>query len=584
MKDVSGLMNGIAKAVPEEAEAPAEAPQDVSRFNIASELDEMPTKKEEIDDDLSGDPSVMQSNPRNASQTVAAIYSGDPAGLEGMWFGSTEDGTPSISYIDDYGELQVHRVTPAHWLAAKEARGLNRIKATERQNEMQELEEKKTELRPTFEDGLDSVDDEAYRALLQQMFEDDPQRAVRELVADRRGSSMDEEKNQAKRDALKNEQAWETSKRVQNQNINESNQARADNERERQQLITTTGDATAAIAQNRSQQREISLRETAMAYAPSPNNATASPSEAMNPRQFKDALRAWLPMVERMIPHPSNPNYDAAMEDLFGALNGIARDIGWQKGITERDLGAVEQAVNDYLGVHGEAVEIQNLTKENEALQKVIDEMKAKQVNVAPAQQMAESQRADISQRQTSLDTIRAKDTNRDGVVSAEEEAKFEQDVSTLESGRDVYQGTASAKFAAEQKTKREEDAKSASTANKRMVGVQSDMTELMDGTDDESGIEELREMKEKYGLTKAMEKVFDRKERLYAKLQKEWRSEMWTQTEQDEYVVKWYVHLGITKEEFKELYEKGDKRIKEASLKIENYEDPPAPPTPASP
>tara|TARA_R110000824_G_C15228706_1_gene678278 strand:- start:5698 stop:7395 length:1698 start_codon:yes stop_codon:yes gene_type:complete len=451
---------------------------DTARASSLAEVDDVPDRR------------VMETSPRTDAQIVESISTGDPAGLEHLYFGATELGHPVMGFRDSNGNTQVMKVTSSQWMAAKEARRLNRERVLEEQDRQENLNKEKTELRPTFEDGLDSVDDEAYRALLQQMFEDDPQRAVRELVADRRGSSMDEEKNQAKRDGLKNEQAWETSKRVQNQNINESNQARASLDKARQQAISSTGDSSAAIAQIRSQQREISLRETAMAYAPSPNNATASPSEAMNPRQFKDALRAWLPMVERMIPHPSNPNIDAAMEDLFGALNGIARDIGWQKGITERDLGAVQQAVSDYLGVHGEAVEIQNLTRENEKLQKEIEDMRPLQntPDLSPeyfeqAQQQVTTTQEEITQRKTSLGDVRGKDTNRDGVVSAEEEASFERDKSTLESSRAAVKGAKKAKLVSENEGKIED-------AKKAMLRIESDLEKSSITSTTESSLE----------------------------------------------------------------------------------------------
>ena len=195
-------------------------------------------------------------------------------------------------------------------------------------------------------------------------------------------------------------------------------------------------------------------------------------------------------MVERMIPHPSNPNIDAAMEDLFGALNGIARDIGWQKGITERDLGAVQQAVSDYLGVHGEAVEIQNLTRENEKLQKEIEDMRPLQntPDLSPeyfeqAQQQVTTTQEEITQRKTSLGDVRGKDTNRDGVVSAEEEASFERDKSTLESSRAAVKGAKKAKLVSENEGKIED-------AKKAMLRIESDLEKSSITSTTESSLE----------------------------------------------------------------------------------------------
>lgn len=437
---------GIAGAIggnepPEDAESPAIS------HDIASELDEMPTGGfagsagggAGVDNDLSGDPRVMQSNPRNASQIVAAVTSGDPAGLEHMWFGSTLDGTPSITYIDDFGQVQVHRVTTAQWLAGQEARGLNRMKATEKQNEMQELNEKKTELRPTFEDGLDSVDDPAYRALLQQMFDDDPQLAIRELIEDRRGSSMDEEKNQAKREAMKKQQAWGASQRQQGRRLQELDTEKKRIDATREQLMQGNEDPSAGLAQIANAKRMWRAEEDAMTHSPVPATAGMSPSEGMSSQQFQNALASWLPLIDGMIPHTSTPQYETIMRnEVLPALNEIAMKTGWQEGLTEFDLEQVDTAIFKYRNVHGEAIQIHTLTKENEALQVMIDELKAQQKDATPIQQA----------QKTRQEYMEKKDINKDGVIDTWEQ-QYEVDpakVELLKTDRAEYQGTAAAK------------------------------------------------------------------------------------------------------------------------------------------
>ena len=62
----------------------------------------------------------------------------------------------------------------------------------------------------------------------------------------------------------------------------------------------------------------------------------------------------------------------------------------------------------------------------------------------------------------------------------------------------------------------------------------------------------------------------------------------MWTQKEKLEFTVRWFAHFGITREEFETRLEAKDKDgkskypdIVEAMNKMQNWEEPPAPPTP---
>ena len=435
---------------------------DTARASSLAEVDDVPDRR------------VMETSPRTDAQIVESISTGDPSGLEHMYFGATELGHPVIGFRDSNGNTQVMKVTPSQWMAAKEARRLNRERVLEEQDRQENLNKEKTELRPSFENGLDTVDNEAYRALLVQLFETNPQDAMIRLVNDQRQSQADADKNEQVRMGQLRDQAWATSRSLQEQNTNERAMAVQRVEQSLQQALRSTGDSSAAVAQIRSQQREIALRDRAMSYAPVQSNAMASPAEGMSPRQFQDALASWLalPDVERMIPHPSNPNYESAMGDLMASLNGVVRDIGWQQGLTPEDMPAIAQAANAYLGVHGEVIEIQSLTKENERLQKQIDELKAQQVDVTALQEEATAQRAGISQMQSDVTLKRAKDTNRDGVVSAEEEASFEQDKSTLESGRAAVKGAEKAKA-------RKADAESKTKLNEELLRISKEIDTL---------------------------------------------------------------------------------------------------------
>ena len=318
--------------------------------------------------------------------------------------------------------------------------------------------------------------------------------------------------------------------------------------------------------------------EAAATYGPVPAAARSTVLEALGPRGAVDAYGSWLKSIElgtgngdsMAIPHPSSLEFQMRLPEIMSQLNSLASSLGWQVPLTEEDYPQILSAIDAHYNVHGEAVRLQQLEEENKKYQEQLKEYK-------DAQKMRDSMPTGLRGLMPEPEAP----TRPEGITSEQPDWQKpdETKVAGIEKSRAKAKATEAAKKGAAQEAAEEKDAKSTSTKNRRMVVVQNDMTELMDGTDDAAGITELRS---RANLPDDEKKQLEDKERLYAELQSEWRSGMWGQEEQDEFLLKWYEHLGITKKEFIELYKKGDKKIKEASLKIDNYEDPP--PTPASP
>ena len=108
---INNQMNNISNGVQgndvdeteEVVDESTESPQPSTETAIA------PTSS--VDPVLAGRVEVMRSNPKSASEVIAAIKTGDPAALEHMWLGSHPNGDPKISYIDDFGNPQYHNLT-----------------------------------------------------------------------------------------------------------------------------------------------------------------------------------------------------------------------------------------------------------------------------------------------------------------------------------------------------------------------------------------------------------------------------------------------------------------------------------------
>ena len=332
--------------------------------------------------ELMADPRVMMSSPLSASEIVASIKSGNPVGLEHMTLGSTSTGEPAAVYIDDFGQVQHHVLSTSQWMAMKESRSLNRSRVAQQEEKTKKLNKQKEELKGAFENGLDKVDNEAFRALLKQKFQDDPQGAMKMLIDDQRGDQRDAEANaRVQADAIQ-AQDWSISSALQNDNLKERQGLDARLNESQQKAIASTGDSSAAIAGINGQRREIAIRDRASAYAPTRQTIGMSPTQAMGPTQVQGMLAAWLaiPEVDRLVPHPSSPDYASAMEDVLASLNGVATSLGWQQTFTIEDMGRIEQAVMTHRNVHNEAFEIKQLTRDNDLLQKQIDELRLRKM------------------------------------------------------------------------------------------------------------------------------------------------------------------------------------------------------------
>jgi hypothetical protein len=167
----------------------------------------------------------------------------------------------------------------------------------------------------------------------------------------------------------------------------------------------------------------------------------------MPPAQRKNALASWLalPQVERLIPHPSNSDFPMAMEEVMTALDVVAKELGWGQGVSIEDYSVVEAAVFKFRNVHGEAIELNQMTRENEKLQKQIEKLESLNIKAfEPAETVkrmsSQAQQADIASASEDLDKIRSMDRNNDGVVSPEEEVAAQQKQATFDAAKGVVQ------------------------------------------------------------------------------------------------------------------------------------------------
>jgi hypothetical protein len=434
--------------------------------------------------ELMADPRVMMSSPLSASEIVASIKSGNPVGLEHMTLGSTSTGDPAAVYIDDFGQVQHHVLSTSQWMAMKESRSLNRSRVAQQEEKTRKLNEQREELSGAFKNGIDKVDNEAFRALLKQRFQDDPQGAMKMLIDDQRGDQRDAEANAKVQAAAIQAQAWSISSALQNENLRERQGLDARLNEAQQKAMTSKGDSSAAIAGINGQRREIAIRDRASSYVPTPQTIGMSPTQAMSPTQVQGMLAAWLaiPEVDRLVPHPSSPDYASAMEDVVASLNGVATDLGWQQTFTIEDMGRIEQAVMTHRNVHGETVELQRLAKENEELKKDIEALHSsrspqaaqEQVSLSAAIEANESTaRGMEARRGTEWDKA---DLNADGVVTAQEEAAFTGDVSTLDADRKTRQQQKDAASTAAAAKKSDASSEARADASQAMINAVDEM------------------------------------------------------------------------------------------------------------
>ena len=442
--------------------------------------------------ELMADPRVMKSSPLSASEIVASIKSGNPVGLEHMTLGSTSTGDPAAVYIDDFGQVQHHVLSTSQWMAMKESRSLNRSRVAQQEEKTRKLNEQREELSGAFKNGIDKVDNEAFRALLKQRFQDDPQGAMKMLIDDQRGDQRDAEANAKVQAAAIQAQAWSISSALQNDNFKELEGAKKSIATAQQNAITSKGDSSAVMAGINGQRRNLAIRERASAYTPTPQTIGMSPTQAMGPTQVQGMLAAWLaiPEVDRLVPHPSSPDYASAMEDVLASLNGVATSLGWQQTFTIEDMGRIEQAVMTHRNVHGETVELQRLTKENEELKKQID--MANQKTYGPQQvgqatvdaAMTAGRESRIEANESTARGMEARrgtewdraDLNADGVVTAQEEAAFTEDVSTLDADRKTRKQQKDAASTAAAAKKSDASSEARADASQAMINAVDEM------------------------------------------------------------------------------------------------------------
>ena len=401
----SSVVDGIASGVNKGQEIPETIKRPESNGN------EMLKRAE-----LLADPRVMGSHPLSASEIVASIKSGNPVGLEHMTLGSSDIGEPIVIYLDDFGQVQHHKVTTAQWMGMKEARSLNRQRVAMHVEEKRLLDEKKNELKPQFDASLDEVDDPAYQALLRSRFEEDPDKAMSQLVTHLQNKRRDEEKAMA-----------DVQMQLENEALNNANQRSTVFTKTLQQGLT---DANAVYQQSLNNlqanpdvaaanmthaERKYHAGIGAATYGPkSGRQALLSPS-SLGPMKM-EAYKAWIKYLSMggvdgtpyHFPHPAaDPNSILSQGgDMLAQLNSVAASLGWQGVLTEDDLPDIVTALNSYYNVHGEAIQIQTLQAKVDELQKQLDS------NLPLNQDLI---KADIEQAKSEM----ALDRNKDGVVES---------------------------------------------------------------------------------------------------------------------------------------------------------------------
>ena len=326
--------------------------------------------------ELMADPRVMDRGQKlSASEIVGSIKSGNPIGLEHLTLGATSTGEPAAVYLDDFGRVQHHVLSTSQWMGIKESRSLNRSRVAQHQQKQEKLNKQRNELRGSFEDGLQHLVSEPFKALLKQKFEEDPQNAVEMLVKWRRLDQQDQDAADRLTEQVMQQQASMTA-------LGQIKTYQASLDKDEQDSLNRYNagvndpdmDASAVQAQRNNESRKGALQRSALSHAPAPNSSMLPPNLAMNPAALQGALKDWLPLIDNMVPHPSDDNYATILiKEVLPLLNEVAGSVGWQVPMDELALPDITNAIYKHRKVHGEAIEIQTLRDENEKLKAEIE-------------------------------------------------------------------------------------------------------------------------------------------------------------------------------------------------------------------
>jgi hypothetical protein len=487
MADVNDIANAIS--TPEEGEAtipPAE-------FSLSP--------KEEAGDtgqimEFEHDWNSIQ--PTTFTERVDALDSANPAGL-GQWkFMTGRHGEPVAVTEDDEGRLQYITISDEKWISLHQQQWKQNQAITDENERLEKLDKQRTELRPSFEDGLQHLTSEPFKALLKQKFEEDPQNAVEMLIKWRRLDQRDRDATDSAADRLAEQiiqqQAAMTARgKIQAKDTSIKNAEQDSLNRYNAGVNDPDIDASVVLARRNSESRKGLLEKAALNHSPAPNSSMLPPNLAKSPADFQGALKDWLPLIDNMVPHPSDDNYGMIVRDeVLPLLNEVAGSVGWLEPMDELALPQIVSAIYKHRNVHGEAIEIQTLRDENDKLRAEI-EQGAKDPAVVQALERQHTARG------TQITEAESMDLDKSGTVDIWErgDAPDERDVKSIE---DVRTKTAEQKSreakerGADLRTAEREDL---AKRNKRKSTLRDEIRELELGDAEWDGINDLEEAKE---------------------------------------------------------------------------------------
>jgi hypothetical protein len=219
----------------------------------------------------------------------------------------------------------------------------------------------------------------------------------------------------------------------------------------------------------------------------------SSPNQAMSPAAFQGALKDWLPLIDSMVPHPSDPQFDMiVMTEVLPLLNEVAGSVGWQVPMDELALPQIVSAINKHRNAHGEAIEIQTLRDENEKLKAEIEKWSNEPTVVQSLETLHTA-------RGTQIQEAESMDLDKSGTVDIWErgDAPDERDVKDIEDIRTKTAEEKSREAKARSADLRTAEREDLAKRNKRKSTLRDEIRELELGDADWDGINDLEEAKE---------------------------------------------------------------------------------------
>jgi len=309
-----------------------------------------------VDPVLAGRVDVMRSNPRTAAETIAAIKTGDPAALEGMWLGAHPNGDPKISYIDDFGNPQYHNLTVSQWMAIKEARSLNRTKMVQYQEEQEQLQQSIEEYQGAFTSGLGMLDDGSnpmLSAVFKDMYSKDPIGTLAEMYDLRYLEEKDAHAAAAKKFQIVNDAMLEQSTHRGQQFAQGLERHFGGQYLELENRLKVNSNDPQLREALGSLETTVSSFKKGTQFKPwAGMDMSLSPGQAYtNPARRVDMYRTWMEMLSIGVPTATgqhrytvnNPQdvdaWESERENLVMHLEWLSRQLGWQGSFIDPNTG-----------------------------------------------------------------------------------------------------------------------------------------------------------------------------------------------------------------------------------------------------